>query len=65
MAGTAGPVATSTRPATQSPASAASRQPVGVPRPLHARAVVSKNPVSTAAANPKTISCACHAAPPR
>ncbi len=65
MAGTAGPVATSTRPATQSPASAASRQPMGVASPVHARAAVSRNPVSTAAAKPNTISCACHAEPAR
>ncbi len=59
MAIGAGPVHISTRPATHNAASPASIVPCGVCRPVQFLPAVKRKPTTAAAANPKTISCAC------
>ena len=58
-------VSTSTRPATQSAASAISGTPVGVGRPDQLRPAVNRKPTTTASVKPNSISCACHIGPAR
>ena len=56
-------VNTSTRPATQSAASAAKAGPVGVGQPLQFLPAVNRKPTITASTNPNSISWACHTGP--